>query len=243
VIRSSAWALSLFALAACSSSTGSSAGGPGAGDDLDGAVGLAADGAADTSMSSGSDDSGDASPGATEGGGSSGGGAVATGTAAAGKAGADAFCTQICDHEQHCAEALDASTSGVAGCLTSCQSANESSTSDPPTELLRADYVTALGSCIASSSCDVALATAEADCATDVVTGSDGGTPISASAAAMAFCHALATSPCGPDAGAQSCVSSIALYSDTALSAATACFSMSSCTDVDSCYAAAFAQS
>jgi hypothetical protein len=204
---------------------------------MDGAVGQQADGAGDSSMSMSTGPSTEAGPGTTD----AGDGGTAVGSAAAGKAGADAFCAQICDHEQHCAATADASTSG-ADCMTSCQSANESSTADPPTELLRADYVSALGACIAASSCSDALQTVETTCATAVVSGSNGGSPITASATATSFCHTLMTSPCGSDAGAQACASSIALYSDTALSAAIACFSMSSCADVDSCYAAAFMQ-
>jgi hypothetical protein len=84
--------------------------------------------------------------------------------------------------------------------------------------------------------------TAEANCASAVVAGTGGSAPISATPAAAAFCHALETSPCGPDSGAQSCEGSIMLYSDATLEAAAACFSMSSCSAVDSCYSAAFVQ-
>ncbi len=163
---------------------------------------------------------------------------------AAGKAGADAFCSALCSHAQHCAAALDASAAALADCMTNCQSANEAPTTSPPTELLRADYVSGLAACIASSSCSDALQTSEADCAATLVSGSgDGGVPALVPTQAVAvFCHDLETSPCAGDAGVQDCVTEFLPYSDGALNAAIACFSAASCSTLASCYAAAFTQ-
>ncbi len=169
--------------------------------------------------------------------------ALATGTAPTGKAGADAFCTQICDHEQHCATVLDASAAGLSTCFANCQSGNEAPMGNPPTELLRADYIAALGACIAGSSCDDALATSESACASSVVAGSGGGAPLVPTSIATAFCNAFLASPCAAtDAGPSVCLSAYGLYSDATLSAARACLSMSSCADADSCFTAAVSQ-
>jgi hypothetical protein len=163
---------------------------------------------------------------------------AAGGSASAGKAGADAFCVQLCTLEQRCAAMGDASVD-LSGCETSCQSANEMATvtpPTPPTEKLRADYVSGLGSCIVAASCTgpltaTQLGTIESNCAGTVAAG------LQPTQAAAVFCHAFETSPCNPpDAGNQDCVSRIMLYSDAALSAATACFSSTSCTQVASCY-------
>jgi hypothetical protein len=215
-----------LALAACSSSSSP----PGAAQ-VDGDDGGAA--AADVGAANGADgaaaESGDAG--------------VPTGTASAGAAGVDAFCAQICGHEQDCAAALDASPPGLASCESSCRSANESAAANPPTELLRADYVKALGACIASASCDEALQTSEASCAAAVVTGADGGTPLEPTQAVAIFCRDFESSPClGADAGTADCVSTTMLYSDTTLDAADACLADTSCSIVTTCYTAAFTQ-
>jgi hypothetical protein len=233
--------VSALSLVACTSAGGSS--GQTAGDDLDGASGSETDGAGALSMTGG--DAGDAtatgqgaSSSGRSGSGGSSGGSGGSGAAAAGKAGADSFCVNLCDYEDKCVAGADASS-----CFGVCQMTEESSSTSPPTELLRADYVSALGACIAAGSCSEALQTVETDCAASVVSGGSGGAPLSATSAAAAFCHALMASPCGqPDAGVASCEGSVLLYSDTALDAAAACFSMSSCSAVDSCYAAAFTQ-
>jgi hypothetical protein len=165
-------------------------------------------------------------------------GVAAGGSAGAGKAGADAFCAQLCTLEQRCATMGDASVD-LSGCETSCQSANEVpmvTPPTPPTEKLRADYVSGLASCFATASCTgpltgTQLAMIEANCAGTVAAG------LQPTQAAAVFCHAFETSPCNPpDAGNQDCVSRIMLYSDTALNAATACFSSTSCTQVATCY-------
>jgi hypothetical protein len=173
-------------------------------------------------------------------------GAGATaGAAPAGKAGADAFCTQICNHEQHCAAALDAAPAGLNGCVANCQSVNEAPTASPLTELLRADYVTALGSCIAGSSCTDALQTSEANCGESIVLGNaDAGIHALAPTQAVAiFCHDLETSPCAAaDSGTQDCVSTFMFYSDVTLNAAISCFSDATCSAVATCYTAAFTQ-
>jgi hypothetical protein len=167
---------------------------------------------------------------------SDGGGAGdAGGASAAGKAGADAFCAQLCSLDERCAALGDASVD-MASCVSSCQSANEAPMANPPTELLRADYVSGLGSCIAGASCtgpltSTSLQTIEANCASMVVAGLQPTQTVSI------FCRDLETSPCNsPDAGTQDCVSRIMFYSDTALNAAIACFSMTPCTQVGSCY-------
>ena len=243
--RSLVWvAGAISTLVGCTSASGTSANDPTSGgvdgsDGLDGAVGPSADAAADASTSS---STGDATVRSDAGGSTD--GASSAGSGAAGKSGVDAFCNTICAHESKCAAEYDAAASySMSGCVTSCQSGNEASTASPPTELLRADYVSALGACIAATSCTVDLTTAEQNCAPEVVMGVSGSPGLTATAAATAFCHALETSPCGGDAGTQqSCTNGILFYSDTALDAAAACFSMSSCTSVDTCYAAAFVQ-
>jgi hypothetical protein len=245
VKRSLVWvAGAISTLVGCTSVSGSSANDPtvsvDSGDGLDGAVGPSADAAADASMPS---STGDATL-RSDTGGSTDGASSSAGSGAAGKTGVDAFCNTICAHETQCAAEYDAAGSySMSGCVSSCQSGNEASTASPPTELLRADYVSALGTCIAATSCTVDLNSAETACAPEVVMGVNGSPALTATAAATAFCHALETSPCGGDAGTQqSCTNGILFYSDTALNAAAACFSMSSCTSVDSCYAAAFVQ-
>lgn len=164
---------------------------------------------------------------------------------AAGKAGADAFCNQICSHEQHCAAVLDASPAGLTNCVSDCQSANESPTTSPPTELLRADYVSALGACIAGSSCSEALETSEMNCAAGLLSGSAeaGSPPLKPTAAVAGLCHELETSPCvAADSGVQNCETAFMFFSDQALNAAIACFSSPSCAQAASCYVAALMQ-
>ena len=157
----------------------------------------------------------------------------------AGKSGADAFCTKLCAHEQHCA-AADASA-----CDASCQMVNESSTTNPPTELLRADYVDALASCIAGSSCDVDLMTSEASCAESIVLGNaDAGIKaLAPTPAVTTFCHDLDTSTCfEADSGTPNCTSSFAFFSDVTLNAAISCFTDATCSAVVACSSAAFTQ-
>ena len=89
----------------------------------------------------------------------------------AGKAGTDAFCTQLCAHEQRCAAGGDAAPPGLTDCDVNCQMANEAPTTNPPTELLRADYLDALASCIAGASCAEPLQTSEANCAERIAVG------------------------------------------------------------------------
>lgn len=218
----------LLALGACSSSTNSPAGGSQGGDEPDGAVDTASDGAASAdAASSASDGAAGAVDAAANGG-------------AAGKSGADAFCSALCNHEQRCAATLDAAPAGLADCATNCESANEAPTANPATELLRADYVSDLGGCIASSSCSDALQTSESTCAASIVSGARALVPTQAVAS---FCHELETSPCvAADSGARDCVTAFMPYSDGALNAAIACFSQSSCSAIASCYGAAFTQ-
>ncbi|MGO9836926.1 MAG: hypothetical protein ACLP1X_22245 [Polyangiaceae bacterium] len=230
-------AASLALVAACSSSSGGS-GDNGTQSDTDSAASATVDASGDAAF----DDASQASPadatadadGAT--------GSVTN--MPAGKSGVDAFCTQICNHEQSCAALLDVAPSALTGCATSCQTSNEASSANPPTELLRADYVAALGACIASSSCDVSLQTSEATCGEGILsgTGDAGGHGIAPTQAPANFCRALEASPCAADGGAQDCLSAFAFYSDVTLNAATSCFSDATCAAVESCYSAAFAQ-
>jgi hypothetical protein len=157
----------------------------------------------------------------------------------AGRSGADAFCAKVCAHQQHCG-AADAS-----GCDASCQMVNESSTTNPPTELLRADYVDALASCIAASSCDVDQMTSEESCAESIVLGNaDAGIKaLAPTQAVTAFCHDLDTSPCfEADSGTPNCTSSFAFFSDVTLNAAISCFTDATCSAVVACNSAAFTQ-
>ena len=163
-------------------------------------------------------------------------------TTAAGKVGVDSFCTQICGHEQTCAATMDASPAAVAACMSNCQAANEMKGANPPTELFRSDYVAALAACIAATACTVPVATAESDCASQVVEGTGKSAALLPTQAAADLCHAIYSSACGPDSGAASCVSSVMLYSDTTLETARGCFSGSMCSQVDNCYVAAFSQ-
>jgi hypothetical protein len=166
-----------------------------------------------------------------------GGGAVAGGAVAAGQSGADAFCAAICHHEESCAAMLDASPAGLTNCVSDCQSANEAPTATPPTELLRADYVSDLGACIAQASCSEALETSETTCASTVVSA------LVPTQAVAVFCHDVETSPCvARDSGTADCVTGYLPYSDDALNAASACLADPSCGSLGACYAAAFTQ-
>lgn len=230
------WAtVPLALLLACSSSSGAT--GPNPGDSLDGAIGSTTDGAVDSSMGSSSS----SSSSGTGSGGSSGASSGAN-AAPAGKAGVDAFCTQLCDHEQKCASVMDASASAVSQCMSSCQSGNEGPSAATPTELYRTDYLSGLGTCIAAAACSVPIATAETDCAMQVVTGTGSRPALLATQAAADLCHAIYSSPYGPDSGAAGCLGSVMLYSDSTLETAKACFSGSMCSQVDNCYVAAFKQ-
>jgi hypothetical protein len=172
-------------------------------------------------------------------------GGAPAGDVPAGKAGADAFCAQLCAHEQRCAAVEDAAPSGLSNCTSNCQTANEAATTNPPTELLRADYLDALASCIAGSSCAEALQTSEATCAARVAQGDpDAGAPaLVPTQAAETFCHDLGMSPCFvADSGASDCPSSFAFFSDVTLSAAISCFTDATCSAVVACSSAAFTQ-
>jgi hypothetical protein len=163
----------------------------------------------------------------------------------AGKAGADAFCQQLCAHEQQCATAEDAAPAGLTDCAANCQTANEAATTNPPTELLRADYIDALGSCIARSSCDDPLQTSEASCAEAIELGdADAGVmALAPTQAAATFCHDLDTSSCFlADSGAPDCLSSFAFFSDVTLNAAISCFTDATCSAIVTCNTAAFTQ-
>jgi hypothetical protein len=229
VSRSYAWVVvPCLVLGACSSGTSSNPGGEQGSGGSDGSTdGSASDGDAASPAASSTVDGG-------------------IGVAAdhpAGKTGTDAFCSQICNHEKTCAATLDASPAGLADCVTSCQSANEATTTSPPTELLRADYVTDLGTCIASASCSDALQTSEATCAAAIVSGSGGAPTLVPTQAVAVFCHDFETSPCvAADSGTEDCVTAFMSYSDDALNAAIACFADASCSKLATCYAAAFTQ-
>jgi hypothetical protein len=228
VSRSLVWLIApCLALGACSSATSSNPGdGQGSNDSNGDAGGSASDDAASPAPSPSAD-----------------GGVDATVDHPAGKAGADAFCSQICGHEQTCAAALDASPAGLADCATNCQSANEAPTTNPPTELLRADYLNDLGACIASASCSDALQTSETTCAGAIVSGKGGATTLVPTQAVAVFCHDFETSPCvAADSGTEDCVTAFMPYSDDALNAAIACFADASCSKLATCYAAAFTQ-
>jgi hypothetical protein len=219
--------LVIFPLAACSSAASQS--GNGAGGDDSGTVGAAEDGHAPAPADAAKDSTGPAGGGAA-------------GALPAGKSGVDAFCGQICNHAQACAVALDAGASAAGGCTSSCQTTNEAAGASPPTELLRADYVAALGACIAASSCND-LSMTEAVCAQNVAHGTGDAGPFEPTQAVAVLCHDIEISPCtASDSGTQDCVSTFMFYSDTTLSAAIACFSSSSCSTVVPCYTAAFTQ-
>jgi hypothetical protein len=177
---------------------------------------------------------------------SSGGGGV---TSAAGKAGVDAYSVKLCSHEQSCAF-IDAAAATLASCESDLESFYEMSGanaygSDPPLELYRADYLSALGVCIAAAPCTEDLETSEVRCSADLVAGVDGGAPtIVATSALTTLCHLYQTSSClAADSGAQDCTTTLLLYNDSVLDTAAACFSgSSSCTTVSTCFAEAFTQ-
>jgi hypothetical protein len=161
----------------------------------------------------------------------------------------NAFCAQLCSHEQKCA-LIDAGMASLDNCQASFQTFYETPGANPwngspPLELYRADYVSALGSCIASASCSEPLQMSEARCNAALVAGADGGAPsIVATPEVTTVCRAFQMSPClAADAGAQNCAATFTLFNDQALSAAAACFSGSApCTTVNSCFVAAFTQ-
>jgi hypothetical protein len=229
VSRSFLWIVApCLALGACSSGQSSSPG----------------DGQGNNDPNGGADGSASADDGASpEASSTADGGVGGAADHAAGKAGADAFCSQICSHEQTCAATLDASPAGLADCVTNCQSANEAPTTNPPTELLRADYLNDLGSYIARASCSEALQTSETTCAAAIVSGSGGAPALVPTQAVAVFCHDFETSPCvAADSGTGDCVTAFMSYSDDALNAAIACFADPSCSKLATCYAAAFTQ-
>jgi hypothetical protein len=180
--------------------------------------------------------------GSSSGGGSSDASSASANAGPAGKAGVDVFCSALCDHESMCASVMDASASTIVQCMSGCQSGNEGPAATTPTELYRADYLSELGTCIVAESCTVDINMALGACASQVVSGSGPKPALLPTQAAADLCHAIYSSPCGPDAGAAGCLGSVMLYSDTTLEAAKACFSGSMCSQVDSCYAAAFKQ-
>ncbi len=222
-----AWSLgAILTLVACSSTSGTPAGG-----------GIGPDDASDAAVTAPVDASGEDVSIHESG--------IPAGDVPAGKAGADAFCTQLCSHEQACAVGEDAAPAGLTDCDANCRMANESSTTNPPTELLRKDYLEALGSCIAGASCSEALQTSEANCAQNIALGrSDAGVPpLAATPAAMTFCNALRTSSCFEhDSGTPDCLSSFAFFSDVTLNAAVSCFTDATCSAVVTCDTAAFTQ-
>jgi hypothetical protein len=171
------------------------------------------------------------------------------GTASAGKSGVDGYSARLCMHEQSCA-LIDAGTTSLDDCESEFEAYYEESGANPyggnsPLELYRADYVVALGACIAEAPCTEALATSEARCSAELLTASDAGpAKIVPTSALSALCRAFQASPClASDSGAQDCETTLELFSDPTLEMATACFSSSSpCATVTSCFAAAFTQ-
>jgi hypothetical protein len=171
------------------------------------------------------------------------------GAGPAGASGVDAYCAQLCSHEQKCA-LIDAGMASLDACQASFQSFYEMAGANPyngypPLELYRADYVSALGACIASASCSETLQASEARCNAQIVAGVDGGAPsITATPEVATVCKAFQMSPClAADAGTQNCAGTLTLFNDQALMTAAACFAGSSpCSTVNSCFAAAFTQ-
>ena len=172
-----------------------------------------------------------------------------TGTVPAGKSGADAFAMQICAHEEQCA-LIDASAST---CTTDFESYYETSganpwagsSSPPPLELYRADYVTALGACIQSAGCSESLQTTEDNCNKALLTPNDAGVAtIEPTTELTTVCNAFGASACldTMQSGAQDCATTLALFNDQALATATSCLSGSDCSTVNTCFAAAFTQ-
>lgn len=241
----------LLALAACSSS--STGNGPDT-TGTDSAAGQPADGAGvPAPADAGADATVDAPQGPLEA--AADGGDAAQGVGPAGKAGVDAYSATLCSHEQTCS-AIDAGAASLATCEASFKSFYETSGASPwvgnppgtppPLELWRADYVSALGSCIARASCSEGLAASEARCSAALVAGADGGAAtITPTPALTSMCRAFQASSClAADSGAQDCAATFALYSDQALNAGAACFSgsSSSCPTVTNCFVAAFTQ-
>jgi hypothetical protein len=176
-------------------------------------------------------------------------GASEAGTQPAGTSGVNAFCGELCSHEQKCA-LIDAGSASLDSCQAGFQSFYEMAGANPwnggtPLELYRGDYITALGSCIAAASCGESLQASETRCNAALLAGVDGGAPsIVATPEVAAVCHAFQTSPCiAADAGTQNCAATMTLFNDQALKAAAACFvSSSPCATVNSCFVAALTQ-
>jgi hypothetical protein len=176
-------------------------------------------------------------------------GVPATGTGPAGTSGVNTYCGELCMHEQKCAF-IDAGSATLDSCQAGFQSFYEMAganpwSGNPPLELYRADYLSALGSCIANASCSESLQASESRCNAALVAGVDGGAPaIVATSEVAAVCRAFQASPCiAADAGTQNCAATMTLFNDQALKAAAACFANSSpCTTVNSCFVAAFTQ-
>jgi hypothetical protein len=143
----------------------------------------------------------------------------ASGGAAAGKAGVDAYCTAVCSHEHDCAASLDAGTVDIAACMSTCQTTYEGPNATTKSEIFRADYVAALGSCFASAACaDVISGTASSKCADSVLTTS----PVSAQVGT--FCRDYSTSACNFTA-LPSCDTTFGFFSDAVVQALVACVS------------------
>lgn len=172
----------------------------------------------------------------------------AGGAGPATKSGVDTYSGRLCGHEQSCG-LIDAGATSLDGCKSALQAFYEASGNSaygtmPPLELYRADYVNALGACIASAPCSEAITTSEARCSAQLLSPTDAGpAEIAPTAALMAACRAFQASPClAADSGAQDCTLTLELFSDSTLQTAGACFSSSSCATVNSCFASALTQ-
>lgn len=193
--------------------------------------------------------SADAEAGAVKAGGNPDADTSQPGAGPAGKSGAAAFAAQICEHEAQC-DLIDASASTCQADFESYYEMADANpwagpTSPPPLELYRADYVSALGACIASASCGGTLSMTETACNTSLLEApSDGGAPtIAPTQALSAFCAAFAASTClAGDSGVQDCATTLALYNDDALNTGTACLAGTDCPSVSTCFSAAFTQ-
>jgi hypothetical protein len=234
-IASLACPAAVFLVSACSSSSGSnggtpsgddsgtssggdngSSGGSGSGSSSGGGTSSGSSGSSSSSSSSGS--SGGSGSGS---GSSSGGGDAGVNAATSGDAGEAEICSGLCQSFTTCAAKLDAGanqpcTCGVTG-----------------TQLLRADYVQALTSCVSTSiasNCSVI----EADGGTaGVVTTCEQSVTndIQPTPTASAFCKNLELGFCAnaiPD-----CLAQVFTYSDPTLTAASACLPEVPDADVD----------
>ena len=234
----------LLALSACSAaSSGTNAGGNNGQGSSGGATSDDTDGSQGNADASQAIEAGPTSPGsdATA-------DAGGPGTGPAGVAGANAFAAQICAHEEQCA-LIDASAST---CTTDFEAYYETSgaspwagaSSPPPLELYRADYVTALGTCIAASSCSQSAQASDTDCSAALLTPNDAGmAAIEPTGDVTTLCKAFAASSClASQSGAGDCATTVALFNDQALQTATACLSGTDCSTVSACFAAALTQ-